>query len=87
MVVLLEMQLVQLLSRIYIENDGHLDAYEFAKRIIPLITDESRWIPEFGKKAPLLERLFYPEKWLFIRLHLVNNKPRQCTVGNVWYIY
>jgi len=75
--------MVQLLSRIYIENDGHLDAYEFAKRIIPLITDESRWIPEFGKKAPLLERLFYPEKWLFMRLHLANAEPREGGIGNM----
>jgi ADP-ribosylglycohydrolase len=48
-----------------------------------LITDESRWIPEFGRKAPLLERLFYPEKWLFMRLHLANAEPREGGIGNM----
>tara|TARA_B110000438_G_scaffold295727_1_gene339218 strand:- start:530 stop:1666 length:1137 start_codon:yes stop_codon:yes gene_type:complete len=75
--------MVQLLSRAYIEYGGHLDAYEFARRIIPLIADESRWIPELGRKAPLLERLFYPEKWLFMRLHLANAEPRQGGQGNM----
>ena len=75
--------MVQLLSRAYIEKDGHMDSYEFAKRIIPLIADESRWIPEFGKNAPLLERLFYPEKWLFMRLHLANANPREGGKGNM----
>mgnify|MGYP001204521516 FL=1 len=75
--------MVQLLCRVYIEHGGHLDSYEFAKRIIPLITDSSRWIPELGKKTALLERLFYPEKWLFMRLHLANAEPRQGGIGNM----
>tara|TARA_B100001123_G_C15323162_1_gene1028613 strand:- start:1638 stop:2780 length:1143 start_codon:yes stop_codon:yes gene_type:complete len=75
--------MIQLLSRAYIEHGGHLDSYEFAKRIIPLITDSSRWIPELGKNIALLERLFYPEKWLFMRLHLANAEPRQGGIGNM----
>ena len=33
--------MIQLLSRAYVEHSDHLDAFEFAKRIIPLITDLS----------------------------------------------
>ena len=75
--------MIQLLSRAYVEHGDHLDAFEFAKRIIPIITDSSRWIPELGKNEALLERFFYPEKYLFMRLHLANIEPRQGGLGNM----
>lgn len=75
--------MVQVLSRIYVEEDDHLDAYRFARRIVPLIADEPRWIPEYGREAPLIERLFYPEKWLLMRLRLANADPRLGGVGNM----
>jgi ADP-ribosylglycohydrolase len=75
--------MVQVLSRIYIEENNHLDVYRFARRIVPLIADEPRWIPEFGRAAPLIERLFYPEKWLLMRLRLANADPRLGGVGNM----
>src|SRR5579884_1165135 len=75
--------MVQVLSRIYIEEGDHLDVYRFARRIVPLIADEPRWIPELGREAPLIERLFYPEKWLLMRLRLANADPRLGGVGNM----
>jgi ADP-ribosylglycohydrolase len=75
--------MVQTLTRMYIENDDHLDVFRFARRIVPLIADESRWIPELGREAPLIERLFYPEKWLLMRLRLANADPRLGGVGNM----
>ena len=75
--------MVQLLSRCYIEEDDHLDAYSFARRIVPLIADVDRWIPERGRDMKLVERLFYPEKWLLIRLRLANAEPRQGGIGNM----
>ena len=75
--------MVQLLSRCYIEEGGHLDAYSFARRIVPLIADEDRWVPERGREMKLLDRLFYPERWLFIRLTLANAEPRQGGIGNM----
>ena len=75
--------MVQLLSRCYIEEGDHLDAYAFARRIVPLIADEDRWIPERGRDMKLVERLFYPEKWLLMRLRLANAEPRQGGIGNM----
>ena len=75
--------MVQLLSRCYIEEDDHLDAYSFARRIVPLIADEERWVPERGQNMKLVDRLFYPEKWLLMRLRLANAEPRQGGIGNM----
>lgn len=75
--------MVQLLSRCYVEEGGHLDAFSFARRIVPLIADEDRWLPERGREMKLVERLFYPEKWLFMRLALANAEPRQGGIGNM----
>jgi ADP-ribosylglycohydrolase len=75
--------MVQVLSRIYIEAGDHLDAFRFAKGVIPLIAEERRWVAEFGREMLLVERLFYPEKWLYMRLCLANADPRQGGVGNM----
>ncbi|MCY4073354.1 MAG: ADP-ribosylglycohydrolase family protein [Chloroflexi bacterium] len=75
--------MVQLLSRCYIEEGDHLDAYSFAQRIVPLIADEDRWIPERGCNMKLVDRLFYPEKWLLMRLRLANAEPRRGGIGNM----
>lgn len=75
--------MIQVLSRIYIEAGDHLDAFRFAKGVIPLIAEEKRWVAEFGREMLLVERLFYPEKWLYMRLCLANADPRQGGVGNM----
>ena len=75
--------MVQMLSRCYVEADDHLDAYSFAERIVPLIADEERWVAERGQHMKLVDRLFYPEKWLLIRLRLANAEPRQGGLGNM----
>ena len=75
--------MVQMLSRCYVEEGGHLDAFSFARRIVPLIAEEDRWLPERGREMKLVERLFYPEKWLFMRLALANAEPRQGGIGNM----
>ena len=75
--------MVQLLGRCYVEEDDHLDAYSFARRIVPLIADEDRWVPERGQHMKLVNRLFYPEKWLLMRLRLANAEPRQGGIGNM----
>ena len=75
--------MVQLLARCYIEAGDHLDAYDFARRIVPLIADEDIWVAERGRKMKLVDRLFYPEKWLLMRLRLANAEPRQGGIGNM----
>lgn len=74
--------MVQLLCHCYHEHGDHLDAHEFFRRIVPKMALEERWIPERGRHMPLVERLFYPEKWLYIRW-LGNADPRHAGVGNM----
>jgi ADP-ribosylglycohydrolase len=75
--------MVQLLCRIYVEEGKHLDPFIFAHRIVPLIADEPRWLAERGQEMLLVDRLFYPEKWLLMRLRLANADPRLGGVGNM----
>ena len=74
--------MIQLLCECYIEHGDHLDAHEFFRRIAPKMALEDRWIPERGRHMPLVERLFYPEKWLYMRW-LGNADPRNAGVGNM----
>lgn len=75
--------MTMLLGQIYTEEQRHLDPFIFAERIVPLIADEPRWLAERGMEMPLVDRLFYPEKWLLMRLRLANADPRLGGVGNM----
>ncbi len=75
--------MIQLLSRLYLEADDHLDVFQFAQGIVPLIADEPRYVAEYGREMLLIDRLFYPEKWLLIRLRLANSDPRVGGIGNM----
>ena len=74
--------MVQALSQAYIDEGGHLDAHSFARRIIPVIL-EPRWVSILDREMPIVELLFYPEKWLYIRNGLANADPRLGGVGNM----
>jgi ADP-ribosylglycohydrolase len=54
--------MIQLLSQIYLKTDDHLNVFTFARKIVPLIADELRWVAEYGREMLLVDRLFYPEK-------------------------
>jgi ADP-ribosylglycohydrolase len=75
--------MIQILSQIYVEQAAHLDVHRFAQEIVPPIADQPRYVPERGEEMLLLDRLFYPEKWLFIRLRLANVDPRIGGLGNM----
>ena len=75
--------MVILLSDIYLNVGGSLDPYTFAREIVPLIADQPRWVAEYGKEMLLVDRLFYPERWLLMRLRLANADPRLGGVGNM----
>lgn len=75
--------MIQILARIYVEAQDHLDVFAFAKAIVPPIADEPRWVAERGQEMLLVDRLFYPEKWLLMRLRLANADPRLGGVGNM----
>jgi ADP-ribosylglycohydrolase len=42
-----------------------------------------RYVPELQRETMLIDRLFYPEKWIFQRLQLSACDPRQGGVGNM----
>ena len=75
--------MTRVLGEIYVGEGRHLDPFVFAERVVPLIADEPRWLAERGQEMPLVDRLFYPEKWLLMRLRLANADPRLGGVGNM----
>ncbi|ECG8590160.1 ADP-ribosylglycohydrolase family protein [Salmonella enterica subsp. salamae] len=71
------------LMEVYDELGRHIDAWDMAETFVRKIAWESRWVPELDRDAPVIERLFYPEKWIFHRLQLAACDPRQGGVGNM----
>lgn len=71
------------LISVYEQVADHLDAFTFAKHIIPEMIEKFRYIPELGKETLLVHRVFYAEKWLVQRLHFGHVDPREAGVGNM----
>ena len=71
------------LCDVYAEAGRHLDAWDMADGMVRQIAWTPRWIPELQREAMLLERLFYPEKWIFQRHQLTACDPRQGGIGNM----
>lgn len=75
--------MVLALCRAYVAKGGQLDAHDMATYFLPEIVDKPIWIPEHQRELPLVERLFYPEKYLFLRLRLASVNPREGGIGNM----
>ena len=71
------------LMDVYAEAGRHLDAWDMADGMVRQIAWTPRWIPEMQREANLIERLFYPEKWIFQRHQLSGCDPRQGGIGNM----
>jgi ADP-ribosylglycohydrolase len=71
------------LMTIYGETRRHLDAWDMAEGMVKQIAWTPRWIPEMQREAMLIERLFYPEKWIYARHQLAGCDPRQGGIGNM----
>ena len=71
------------LMDIYGEVNRHLDAWDMADGMVRQIAWIPRWVPELQREAMLIDRLFYPEKWIFQRHQLANCDPRQGGIGNM----
>ena len=71
------------LMDVYSEVKRHLDAWDMADGMVRQIAWTPRWIPELQRQAMLIDRLFYPEKWIFQRHQLANCDPRQGGIGNM----
>ncbi|WP_429811966.1 ADP-ribosylglycohydrolase family protein [Ensifer sp. B1-9] len=68
---------------IYNDVKRHLDAWDMASGMVREIAWTPRWVPELQRETMLIERLFYPEKWIFQRHQLSGCDPRQGGVGNM----
>lgn len=71
------------LMRVYGAKRRHLDAYDMGEEFVKEIAFRPTFIPEFGKEALIIDRLFYPEKYIFIRHVLSNCDPREGGIGNM----
>lgn len=71
------------LMEVYVDLERHIDAWDMAGPFVRKIAWEPRWIPELAKHTVLIERLFYPEKWIYHRLQLAACDPRQGGIGNM----
>lgn len=71
------------LMNVYCTENRHLDAYDIANEFVKEIAYRPRYIPEFGREALILDRLFYPEKHIFNRHVLANCEPREGGYGNM----
>jgi ADP-ribosylglycohydrolase len=60
----------------------HIDAYVYRDFMLPEISKSVVWVPERQKSEPILDRLFWPEKYPWIRMVVNNVDPRQAGTGN-----
>lgn len=71
------------LMNVYMTEKRHLDAYDMGNEFVKEIAYKKQYIPEFGKEAMIIDRLFYPEKNIFVRHVLANCEPREGGIGNM----
>lgn len=75
--------MVLALCRAYLKKGGQLEAHDMATYFLEELVDRPTWIPELGREELLINRLFYPEKYLYLRLRLASVNPREAGVGNM----
>jgi len=71
------------LVQVYAALGRHLDAFDVAEHLVPILLKERRWIPDMETEDIPLQRLFLAEKWLVARLHHGHIDPREGGVGNI----
>lgn len=71
------------LIEVYADRRRHLDAFDIATGLVPIMIGSPRWIPELEQEALILQRVFLAEKWLVARLHYGHVDPREAGVGNI----
>lgn len=75
--------MTNVLVEVYDTVRDHLDAFDIAEHLVPLLSSEKRWIPELETESLLLHRIFLAEKWLVTRLQYGHIDPREAGVGNI----
>lgn len=69
------------LCRLYLTERRHLTAWDAISLADALVTPDT-YVPEYDARMPLINRVFYPEKWLYLRLRLASADPREAGIGN-----
>lgn len=75
--------LTEALIRTYIKAQKHLDAYDYEKYFLSEIAQTKVFIPEKQIEAPIIERLYYPDKYPWQKLTIHNSEPRTTGIGNM----
>lgn len=71
------------LIRTYQAEGRHLDAYDMGREFVKEIAFRKTFVPELDREAFIMDRLFYPEKQIFLRHVLANAEPREGGLGNM----
>lgn len=71
------------LIRVYNEVSDHLDVYNMNREFVKEIAFKPVYIPEFGYDALIVDRVFHPEKFIFLKHTLASSDPRTAGVGNM----
>lgn len=75
--------MIEALIRAYVKRREHMDAYDFAEVFLPEMADTVIWLPEKGQEMPILHRMWWPERYPWIRLTVCNDEPRAAGRGNL----
>ncbi|GAB6926095.1 ADP-ribosylglycohydrolase family protein [Paenibacillus sp. JCM 10914] len=71
------------LMNVYHIEGRHLDAYDLGNEFVKEIAFRKTFVPELDQETHIIDRLFYPEKYIFMRHVLANCDPREGGIGNM----
>ncbi len=74
--------MVEALIDAYVAAEDHLDAHGWAKLVMANMCDRMVFVPERQREMALIERLWWPEKFPYVRLRCTSVDPRSAGVGN-----
>lgn len=75
--------MTEVLILAYGDCEDHLDAYGYAEFLLPYVRGIKMWVPERQREMDLWDRLFYPEKYPWLRMSVFNAEPRSAGLGNL----
>lgn len=75
--------MTEALMRAYSAAGEHLDAYGYARYVLSEVRERKVWLPERQEEMPIFDRLYWPEKYPWLRLALAQAEPRSAGMGNM----
>ncbi len=74
--------MTEALIRAYSNSRRHMDAYDFETFMLYEMTETVVWLPERQCRLPIIERIWYPEKYPWMRMMGHSVDPRSAGAGN-----